>query len=163
MGVDKAALLEAIQVALAEELARLRASAEATRKGAIHEESRAENDKDTRGLEASYLARGQAKRVTETEEVATALRFMAVRTFGLDDAIDISALVQVESETGADAEWFFVVPVGGGTKVSVGGTPVQLITPATALGRRLVGAYVGDEFELRIGRVARSYVIVAVT
>ena len=33
--------------------------------GATHEEAKPENDKDTRALEQSYLARGQAARIDE--------------------------------------------------------------------------------------------------
>jgi len=35
--------------------------------GATHEENKPENDKDTRALEQSYLARGQAQRVVELQ------------------------------------------------------------------------------------------------
>src|SRR5689334_4245063 len=114
---DKRALLPAILEKLERELAVLIAAAEETRKGATHEESKPENDKDTRGLEASYLARGQAKRVEDMEESITRLRFLAPRDFRPEDAVDLGALVDVSVDD--ETQCFFVVPVAGGLSVAL--------------------------------------------
>jgi transcription elongation GreA/GreB family factor len=157
---DKAALVAAAVDRLREDAEALRESARQTREGAIHEESRAENDKDTRGLEASYLARGQAARVEEMEEAAAKLRFLELKAHGPDDPIGLSALVTVEVD-GAEQR-YFLVPVAGGLRVSVGGVEVQLLTPASPLGRSLVDKREGDDFELRLRGRLREYEIVEV-
>ena len=61
----KQALRDELLAALAASLATARDAHAAAVEGATHGEARAENDKDTRGLEQSYLARGQAQRVEQ--------------------------------------------------------------------------------------------------
>ena len=106
--LDKALLIRAAVAQLREEALALRESARQTRLGATHEESRAENDKDTRGLEASYLARGQAARVEETEEAVTRLSFLELGSFGPDDRIALSALVTVDVD-GAERRYLLTL------------------------------------------------------
>ena len=65
--VDKGKLVEALVAQLQKDLEVLNQAAVATYQGAIHADSRAEDQYDTRGLEASYLAGAQAKRVAELE------------------------------------------------------------------------------------------------
>ena len=52
-----------------------------TANAANHPEARPENDKDTRKLELSYLAQGQAARATELESIITALLSQPPRAF----------------------------------------------------------------------------------
>lgn len=146
--------------ALAQEIARLQAAAHETRRGAVHEESRAENDKDTRGLEASYLARGQALRVEETVEAQTKLRFMALPTYDEESRIGLGALVEVEVQD--DRQWLFLAVAGGGLELTVDAQQIRLVTPASPLGRALVGKEAGDEFTLTIGGRARDYEILEI-
>lgn len=67
---DKAALRDELARSMAADLAVRERAYEGARAGATHEEAKPENDKDTRALEQSYLARGEAARV---EEQRTAL------------------------------------------------------------------------------------------
>ena len=157
----KRAILAAAVARLEREAEALRASARATREAATHEESRAENAKDTRGLEASYLARGQAMRVEETEEAATRLRFLEPRAFAPDDAIALTALVDLEIED-AGRRRYLLVPVGGGTRVEQGGVEVWLVTPAAPLGRALIDKRAGDVFELPRRGALREHEILSV-
>lgn len=160
MSVNKTELVVAACAELARQAEAMRESARKTREGAVHEESRPENDKDTRGLEASYLARGQAARVEELEEAAAKLRFLPLRAFGSEDPIELSALVTVEVD-GA-IQHYFLVPAGGGTKVLLGDREVQLVTPASPVGRALLEKIEGDEFELPARGGRREYVVVQV-
>ena len=66
--LDKAKLVETILKSLEKDLEVLREAEKSTREAATHEESKPENEYDTRGLEASYLAGAQSKRIIETEE-----------------------------------------------------------------------------------------------
>ncbi len=125
--------------------------------GATHAESRAENDKDTRGLEQSYLARGQAQRVVELEAELADLQAMAVPTFGPGGPIGGGALVTVDED--GDARCFFVAPHGGGATLA---GAVQVVTPRSPLGRALTGRRVSDEVELKLAGKTRELVITAV-
>jgi len=108
--IDKAALKTELVAALTASLEMTRAAHAAALEGATHTESRAENDKDTRGLEQSYLARGQAQRVAELETALLRVTTLHPRTFHDDDAIGVGALVTVAD----DPLLMLVAPDGGG-------------------------------------------------
>lgn len=152
--MEKAAVRDALVARLRAECDKVRASADETRKGATHEESRAENDKDTRGLEASYLARGQAMRVEELEEAIIRVRVMELPDY-TDRPIGLGALV--EALVDDDERTFFLAPAGGGEKLTVDGQTVHVLTPASPVGRALVGKRADDELELRIAGRVRLY------
>ncbi|HEU4732761.1 MAG TPA: GreA/GreB family elongation factor [Kofleriaceae bacterium] len=157
MTVDKAALQAELarQLEAALELAR-RAHAAAT-EGAIHTEARAENAKDTRGLEQSYLARGQAQRVAELEAALAAVGALAVRAFAEGDPIALGAVVAIEDD--GEPKRLFLAPHGGGSVLAGG---VQVVTPSAPLGRALLGRRIDDEVELRLPAGLRTLVIVDV-
>ncbi len=124
-----------------------------TTAGATHEEAKPENDKDTRALELSYVARGQAARVRDLETAVRETANMPLRAFGDDDPIALGALVTVTEE---DAELVFMLaPHGGGHRVG----DVQIVTPQSPMGRALLGKHVGDECEVTIAGKRRSLAI----
>jgi len=146
-------------------LAQLTASLDAARRahaaaveGATHSEARAENDKDTRGLEQSYLARGQAQRVDELGAAVAEVEAMALRGFGRGEAVGMSALVTVEEDD--ERHVFFIAPHGGGQLLA--GGAVQVVTPRSPLGRALVGKQVGDGGEVQLPGKVRELEIVAI-
>lgn len=159
--IDKASVKARLLRDLTARLERMIASANETRLGAIHEESRPENDKDTRGLEASYLARGQAFRVAELTDEKLRLEALRLREFGPDDPIALSALVEIEREDGL-RRVVFLSPSGGGI-VLEGEPEIQVLTSETPLGRALLGKRAGDDFTLRIQGRIQEYEIVAVS
>ena len=60
---DKNELIEALRARVTAELRTLRESQRAAQEGATHEETRQEDPKDTRAIEAQYVSRGLAERV----------------------------------------------------------------------------------------------------
>ena len=71
LGTFKQRAFAAVRERLIEELHAVARSQESTQAGAIHEETRAEDAKDTRAIEAQYLARGLAERAeTLGDEIA---------------------------------------------------------------------------------------------
>ena len=72
-------------------------AAQASRAEATHEQSKPENKYDTRGLEASYLARGQSKQAAEIEAAIADFEKLEVRTFGAADGVRVGALVELET------------------------------------------------------------------
>ncbi len=153
----KPALREELLAALAAALDAARAAHAAAVEGATHSEARAENDKDTRGLEQSYLARGQAQRVEELAVALAATEAMVWRSFGARDPVGVSALVTVDED--GEARRLLVAPHGGGIVLSGN---VQVITPRSPLGRALVGRVVGDEIEVRLPGTVRELEITGI-
>jgi transcription elongation GreA/GreB family factor len=156
--MNKPTLVRALVSLLEQDIARATQAAQRTREGAVHEEARPENDKDTRALEASYLARGQAQRVVDLEQESKLIAFMSVRDFGAGDAIDLGALVEIESDEGR--KWYFLAPVAGGRSLVHEGVAIDVITPQAPLGRTLIGRVLGDDLELRAAGRVRELSIV---
>jgi transcription elongation GreA/GreB family factor len=157
---DKTAVREALRAAMDRALEGALAAAAQTREGAVHEESRAEGDKDMRSTEQSYLARGQAMRVEELAEQLQRLELAPLRAFGEDDAIAAGALVRVHLDD--EERVFFVVPQGGGTELEVDGVRVTVVAPSSPVGAALSGRRVDDEFELAVRGVTREWVILEI-
>ena len=147
----KQALIEALEATL-----RVLEQAYAdAREGATHDEAKPENDKDTRALEASYLARGQALRI---EELRGAIA--EVRAMPLGVPKGGAALGTLICATEGDAEVrFFLAPQGGGTKLPGG---AHVVTPRSPLGLALLGKRSGDECELSLGGRRRELEIIRV-
>lgn len=157
---EKSLVREALRASLSAALAASVRAAELTREGAVHEESRAEGDKDMRSTEQSYLARGQAMRVEELAEELQRFELTPLRSFGDDDAIGPGALVLVSVDD--QPRVFFVVPQGGGTELEVGGVRVTVVAPSSPVGEALIGRQAGEDFELRARGQVREWVIEAV-
>jgi len=152
--MDKPALRRELIASLEAALAAARAAHAAAVEGSTHEEARPENDKDTRGLEQSYLARGQAQRVAELETAVAGTTALALRAFTDATPIAMSALVTVEDSD--LVQRYFIASHGGGTMLMGG---VQVVTPSSLIGRALLGRRVGDEVELRLPAKLRVIVI----
>jgi transcription elongation GreA/GreB family factor len=152
--IDKAALKAELVAALSAALDAARAAHAAAVEGATNAEARPENDKDTRGLEQSYLARGQAQRVAELEAAVADTTVLVLREL---TAVAQTALVTVEED--GDEVTYFLAPYGGGTVLAGG---VQVVTPSSPLGAALLGKRVDDEIEVRLPGRVRTLLIVAV-
>lgn len=147
--MDKRRALDAVVSALEQQLAQVTRAARETQAEATHEEARPENAKDTRALEQTYLARGQSARVEELTEELARLRTLTLQRFEEGVPAALTALVLLEDEEGT-SRWHLLLPGAGGTKVTVDGNPVLVITPSTPLGEALVGRSVGDTIEVRV-------------
>ena len=130
---------------------------EATQAGVTHEDAKPENDKDTRALEQSYLARGQAARVEELRMGLGQARSVAGKRYAVDAPIALGALVGVEEDD--RSLMLLLAPARGGTKLSGG---VQVVTPGSPLGRALLGQHAGGECEVLAAKGKRVLVIVSV-
>jgi transcription elongation GreA/GreB family factor len=136
-------------------------TAEATRKDATHAEAKPENDKDTRALEQSYLARGQAMRAEQLVEQREVLRFMLLPALAGDAPAQSGALIELEDDEGG-TRVLFMAPHAGGTELSVEGMSVLVVTPSSPLGAAILGRGVGDDVQLSVRGKRRNYVISAV-
>lgn len=148
--MNKALLQQVIVDRLHADLALAQRAALSAYEAATHEENIAENKYDTLGLEASYLAAGQARRVEEIRQAVSAWENLRLRPFDAQQGIQLGALVWLGDERGGE-HWLFLGPDGAGLKVSLEGQEVRVISPRAPLGQRLLGGGVGDEIEVRIG------------
>lgn len=159
----KRALVDTLLAKLEEELATMRRAAKDARDAATHEEAKPENDKDTRALEASYLAGAQAARVRDIEGAIKSVGSMPLLDLAEGKAIQSSAVVTLEDED-AERTTFFLAPFGGGITLSAGPLSVQVVTPQSPRGQALLGRSEGDVIEVRGTRPgpARELTIVEV-
>lgn len=160
--MDKRKLIAAILESLEKDLEVQKAAALATYQAATGEESKAENEYDTRGLEASYLAGAQAKRVGEIEELLTIYKFVEIKNFSPKDKIGATALVKVDLN--GKTSLLFLLPKGGGVSIPFEGQTVQVLTPNSPLGEALVGLQQGDTAFVETGPDrAKEYEILSVS
>ncbi len=140
--MDKSNLVKSICKKLEADLVILQDAARATYDAATNEESKPENEYDTRALEASYLASAQAKRVGEIEELLFVFKNLEIKNFKSTDAVLSTALIEVESDN--RKSFVFLMSKGGGIQLEIESMPVQIITPHSPLGEALLGLKVGD-------------------
>src|SRR5215470_10105539 len=116
--MDKTLLLKQIVARLSENLEVLERAARASHTEATHESSRAENKYDTRGLEAAYLAGGQARQAREIMDSIKLYQSFSIRDFAPGDPIDLSAVVKLKTDATA---LYFIGPKSGGLEVTYNG------------------------------------------
>lgn len=148
---SKADLKRELLEQLEAQLATARSSHAAATEAAISDEARAENDKDTRGLEQSYLARGHAQRVADLEAAVAAIAVLPTTPM---KSIAVGALVTVEEHE--RTRELYIAGHGGGLVLD---GEVTVVTPSSPIGRALLGKRVDDEAELG----TRSLAITALT
>ena len=94
---------------------------------ATHEENVAENKYDTLGLEAAYLAQGQARRVAECEDDVAAFKKLVATPFTGKTPIAVGAVITLEDERGTE-QTLFIGPAAGGLKVRFNEKEIMVIT-----------------------------------
>lgn len=126
--------------------ARLRAAVELTH--AASEEARA--DARSGAARAVNMAKGQALRSVAAREALDALDTFRPRPLQRNEPIGLGAVVEVEGEAGGRT--LFIAPVCGGDELTGpdGDGIFQVVTPASPLGRALMGKRTGAEVEVLI-------------
>lgn len=158
--MNKTQLLKEIVARLSESLDVLENAARASHAEATHESSKAENKYDTRGLEAAYLAGGQARQAKEIMESIKVYRNLALKEFAAETPIDLTALVELESDR--ITAMYFLGPRNGGLEVDFAGTEVTVITPQSPLGQNLMGKKTGERWTTKLGGATMTYRVVSV-
>lgn len=120
---------------------------------ATNEESRAESQWDTQGLEASYLAAGQAGQARTWAEAIEELQSEREDLTKLKTSISLGALFSCDFA--GEAETFFFAGVAGGHVITMDGVEVTVITPQSPLIGRLRGLKVGESFRLPNGLIGQ--------
>jgi transcription elongation GreA/GreB family factor len=162
MDLNKRHILQLILDRLAHDLNVQFTGAKTAHEASTHEENIPDNKYETLALEASYLAQGQANRAREIRQAVEVYRQLTLQSFDEDSPIRLSALVTLTDEDTATKR-VFIGPVEGGLKVECGGSEVMVITPASPLGKDLIGRKVGDIVRVGTGTGTREYEIIGVS
>jgi transcription elongation GreA/GreB family factor len=158
--MNKRALIKKIAAKLTSELGIYFRAAQFSRAEATHESSKAESKYDTRGLEASYLARGQSRQAAELEAAIAEFEKLPVKKFGAEDSIGLGALVELEN--GGENFFYFIGPRAGGMEVLHDKKEILVITPQSPLGEQLLGKKSGERPQLTLGGTKQATKIISV-
>jgi transcription elongation GreA/GreB family factor len=154
MPIDKSAVFADVLAALRADLADIERIHAMAIDEATGSESKAENQYDTRSLEASYLAAGQGERVAALRRLVAL--FDAYRPHA-STRVGMFALVEIRDSAGSS--WVLVAPDGGGRRVIAGDRTILLVTPDSPLGAALMGASEGDTLALRAREIEVEQVV----
>ena len=159
--MKKSILLKKIIARLNENLDVLDKAARTSRAEATHESSKAESKYDTRGLEAGYLASGQARQAREILESIKTYEALPLRDFAADEAVEMTALVELEMD-GARSR-YFIGPKNGGLEIEHANEEITVITPQSPLGENLMGKQAGQRWTAKLGGSTVKYHLASVS
>ena len=158
--MKKAHLLSLIVASLSDSLGVLEKAARASHEEATHESNKTESKYDTRGLEAAYLAGGQARQAKEILASITVYEALATRDFAPGEPIDLTALVELDTD--GTRSTYFIGPKNGGLEIEHQRTEIMVMTPQSPLGQNLMGRKAGQRWTAKIGGSTAKYKIVSV-
>ena len=130
---------------------------------ATHEENIAENKYDTLGLEAAYLATGQARRAEAIRQAMANWRQFRPNPYDASKGIQLGALVcLVDSDD--KQQQLFLGPNGGSMKLVSGAqlVQVQVISCEAPLGRAMLGKREGDEVSIMVAAIRLQFEVLRV-
>ena len=158
--MNKTDLLRLIIEQLSQDLGVQFNAALAAHEASTHEENIPDNKYETLALEASYVAQGQANRAQEIRRALETYKQLSLQHYDDHSAIGLTALVTLAGEDDT-SRTFFIGPLEGGMKLvdNLPGMEIVVITPASPLGRDLIGRGVGDPVRLRVGTSVKEFEI----
>lgn len=159
--MDKLLLQQQVLERLAEDLQQAEQAARAAHETATHEENIAENKYDTLGLEAAYLATGQARRAEGIRQAMAHWRQFRPLPYDASKGIQLGALVCLVSADDKQ-QLLFIGPAGGSMTLATGDQPVQVISSESPLGRAMLGKCEGDEVAIQIAPHRQQFEVLRV-
>lgn len=164
--MDKLLLQRLVLERLAEDLLQAEQGARTAHETATHEENIAENKYDTLGLEASYLATGQARRAEAIRQAIGQWQQFRPRAYDAGQGIQLGALVRLghaDDDEKQQQLLLFLGPDGGSMKLALeDGQFVQVISGAAPLGRALLGKHEGDELSIQVAASRQQFEVLRV-
>jgi transcription elongation GreA/GreB family factor len=172
VAIDKHFLVQQLAACLRQSDEVARRAGEEAREAARSMATESEKKEDGRAaIEYGSLATGQTARARKVqEELAQLAAFWnrGVPRFSPQSPVALGAIVDVavDNDQGSSEErTFFMLPVGAGTEITGPGGDgfLSVITPASPVGRALMGRRAGDEIEVTINRETREWRLVEVS
>lgn len=145
---DKYLLQQQVLERLAQDLLQAEEAVRVAHETATHEENIAENKYDTLGLEAAYLASGQARRAEAIRQAMAHWRQWRPLPYDAGQGIQLGALVCLV-DANDQQQQIFLGPAGGSMKLVSGAQAVQVISTEAPLGRAMLGKCEGDEVSIQ--------------
>jgi transcription elongation GreA/GreB family factor len=159
--MDKSLLQRQVLERLTEDLLQAEEAARAAHETATHAESVAENKYDTLGLEAAYLATGQARRADAIRQAMASWRQFRPSPYDASKGIQLGALVCLVDSAGKQQQ-LFLGPDGGSMKLVSGAQLVQVISIEAPLGKAMLGKCEGDEVSIQIAAIRQQFEVLRV-
>jgi transcription elongation GreA/GreB family factor len=159
--MKKAELVNQIITSLTESLGVLEKAARASHEEATHESSKAESKYDTRGLEAAYLAGGQARQAREILDSIKVYEALVPSDFTPGEPVELTALVELDAD--GTHSTYFIGPKSGGLEIKHRRKEIMVITPQSPLGQNLIGRKAGQRWVAKLGGSTVNYHIVSVS
>ncbi len=159
--MDKFALQQQVLERLADDLLQVEQAARAAHEIATHEENVAENKYDTLGLEAAYLATGQARRADAIRQAIADWRAFRPRAYEAGKGIALGALVCLVDADDKE-QHLFLGPAGGSMKLVGGDQVVQVISIDAPLAKAMLGKCEGDEVSLPVAANRQRFEVLRV-
>jgi len=159
--MDKLLLQQQVLERLAEDLQQIEQAARMAHEAATHEENIAENKYDTLGLEAAYLATGQARRAEAIRQAMATWRQFRPSPYDASKGIQIGALVCL-IDADDKQQQLFLGPDGGSMKLVSGAQIVQVISCASPFGMALLGKCEGDDVSIQVAPVRQQFEVLRV-
>ncbi|ARN22505.1 GreA/GreB family elongation factor [Piscinibacter gummiphilus] len=147
--MDKFLLQQQVLERLAEDLLQAEQAARVAHEMATHEENIAENKYDTLGLEAAYLATGQARRADAIRQAIAHWRQFRPLPYDASKGIQLGALVCLVGSDDREQQ-LFLGPGGGSMKLTSGTQLVQVVSSDAPLGRAMLGKCEGDAVSIEV-------------
>ncbi|QHI97510.1 transcription elongation factor GreAB [Xylophilus rhododendri] len=159
--MDKFLLRQQVLERLAEDLLQAEQAVQAAHETATHEENVAENKYDTLGLEAAYLATGQARRAEAIRQAMALWRQFRPLPYDASKGIQLGALVCLVDSQDRQQQ-LFLGPDGGSMKLGSGDQLVQVISTEAPLGKAVLGKCEGDEVSIRLAPGRQQFEVLRV-
>lgn len=142
--MEKAAIVTSLIDQLRAAYGRAKSALADAAEGATGDDTKAEGKYDTRGLESSYLAAGQAEVADELSNALAKVESFEFVDFDFDDPVASGALVEIERA--GESQWYLLAPAGGGITCEEPGTgiSVTVIGPSSPLRGALIGKRSGE-------------------
>jgi transcription elongation GreA/GreB family factor len=144
----KADLIRLVRDELQAQLSRLVKAAREAHEAATDPGSKAESKYDTRNLEQSYLAVGQARQVEDLAESVRIIERMDPQNFQEGDEIACGALVKVRRAERRDDIHFLMSPAAGGLEIVWQSREITLLSPGSPLYAQFLGKRVGEKLDM---------------
>ena len=155
--MDKAKFFQCLLSTLRKEVHNAVNAANDAAEYATNEESRAQSQWDTQGLEASYLAAGQASQARQWADAIENLQSEREDLLKSYSNVCLGALFSCSF--GDSVEYFFFASIAGGQSILLDGQQVTVITAQSPLAGRLIGLKAGDSFFMPNGSTGQILTI----
>ncbi len=151
--MDKKTVVQKLITELEAKLETAKSASESAAAHATDEESKADSKWDTQGIEASYLAAGQAEQSKKIIEEIQIIKNLSIDSPSTNSQISLGSLVQCESNGVKD--WYFLSPVGGGINIEIDSLEITIVTLQSPLAQQIINKQLMDQFILANGSVGK--------